>query len=109
MVVRRKDLLDEFYARNSEIFKSKAEAKKVFDDMFDMIEDSLKAGNTLVITGFGKFWVSKLKARPVRNPIKQTTSMGVPKNAMRFTPSQVIQGHMNEVQIPDAAADAVEA
>ena len=95
MAVRRKDLVDEFYARNSEIFKSKSDAKKVFDDMFNMITDSMLAGNDLVITGFGKFWVSRLKARPVRNPIKQTTTMGVPKNAVRFTPSQVIQARMN--------------
>lgn len=95
MVVRRKDLVDEFYARNIEILKSKTAAKAVFDDMFEMIESSLAAGNDVVITGFGKFWVSHLKPRAVRNPIKQTTSMGVAKDAVRFTASQVIQNRLN--------------
>ena len=55
MDVRRKDLVDKFYVRNAEILKSKAAAKVVFDDIFNMIEESLMAGDTVVVTGFGKF------------------------------------------------------
>lgn len=96
MVFRRKDIFDEFYNRNSEMFKSKADAKAVFDDIFKLIEESLVGGNELVITGFGKFWVSHLKPRQVRDPIRQTTSMGVAKDAVRFTPSAALQLRMNQ-------------
>ena len=95
MVIRRKDMFEAFYARNSKIFKSRTDAKAAFDDMFKLIEESLVAGNDLVITGFGKFWVSHLKPRPVRNPREQTTTMGVAKDAARFTPSQALQLRMN--------------
>lgn len=95
MDVRRKDLVDKFYVRNAEILKSKAAAKVVFDDMFNMIVESLMAGDTVVVTGFGRFWVSHLKPRPVRNPVEKTTHMGIAKDAVRFTTSQVVQNRIN--------------
>lgn len=95
MVMRRKDVFDEFYARNEDKFKSKTEAKMVFDDMFAMIDELLRDGNELVITGFGKFWVSRLKPRPVRNPRTQTTAMGEARNAVRFTPGTTMRRNIN--------------
>lgn len=91
MTLRRRDLCSKFYDRNSEIFKSKADAKAAFDDIFAMIETELGNGNDIVLTGFGKFWVSRLKPRKVRNPVTKTTSMGHASTTVRFTVSDVLR------------------
>lgn len=47
---------------------SKAEAEKVVGAFCDTIKKTLKKGQDVSITGFGRFYVSKHKQRQGRNP-----------------------------------------
>ena len=47
---------------------SKSEAQKFFDAFTDVVQDSLKKGEDVQITGFGKFYVQRREAREGINP-----------------------------------------
>lgn len=47
---------------------SKADATRAVESMIDIISDSLKSGEQVVLTGFGTFLVRKREARSGRNP-----------------------------------------
>lgn len=47
---------------------SKAEAKRVVDGVFGLIQDTLAKGEDVNITGFGKFTVTQRAARMGVNP-----------------------------------------
>jgi DNA-binding protein HU-beta len=46
----------------------KSQAQKYFDAFEEVVTDSLKGGDEVQITGFGKFYVREQKARDGRNP-----------------------------------------
>jgi DNA-binding protein HU-beta len=46
----------------------KSQAQKVFDAVEQVVTDTLKGGDEVQITGFGKFYVREQKARDGRNP-----------------------------------------
>lgn len=52
----------------SEVLNSKSEAKAVVDSLLENITNALKKGDSVTLTGFGTFKVSKRKARNGRNP-----------------------------------------
>ncbi|GIX22037.1 MAG: transcriptional regulator [Gammaproteobacteria bacterium] len=47
---------------------SKAEAARALDAVLDIIAETLKAGDQVVLTGFGTFLVRTREARSGRNP-----------------------------------------
>jgi DNA-binding protein HU-beta len=47
---------------------SKGDAQKFFDAFTDVVTSSLKSGEDVQITGFGKFYVQKREAREGINP-----------------------------------------
>jgi DNA-binding protein HU-beta len=47
---------------------SKSEAQRFFDAFTNVVESSLKKGEQVQITGFGKFYVQKREARQGINP-----------------------------------------
>jgi DNA-binding protein HU-beta len=49
-------------------FDTKAAAGKALDAVLETIRDSLAAGETVTLTGFGSFKVSERAARTGRNP-----------------------------------------
>ena len=46
----------------------KSQAQKYFDAFEQVVTDTLKGGEEVQITGFGKFYVREQKARDGRNP-----------------------------------------
>lgn len=52
----------------SEVNLSKADAERALQAMIDGVTATLKAGDTVVIAGFGTFKVSHRAARTGRNP-----------------------------------------
>ncbi len=46
----------------------KSQAQKYFDAFEEVVTDTLKGGDEVQITGFGKFYVREQKARDGRNP-----------------------------------------
>jgi len=49
-------------------FKSKAAAKRILNDVFDVIKDEITAGTTVYKAGFGKFYVKERLTHIGRNP-----------------------------------------
>jgi DNA-binding protein HU-beta len=47
---------------------AKTEAGRAIDALIEIITTSLKKGDEIILTGFGKFEVQKRKAREGRNP-----------------------------------------
>ncbi len=59
------ELIDRLAARTG---LAKNKAGETIDALFDIITASLKKGEEINLTGFGKFEVQKRKAREGRNP-----------------------------------------
>jgi DNA-binding protein HU-beta len=62
----KKTELVEAIAEKADVPKS--QAQKVFDAFEQVVTDTLKGGEEVQITGFGKFYVREQKARDGRNP-----------------------------------------
>lgn len=90
MDIRRQELFDKFYERNSKLFKSRSEAKEAFDDVFALMGELLGAGNDVVVTGFGKFRVSHLGERNAHNPRTKEKLLSKAKNTVRFRPGALL-------------------
>ena len=58
--------LIEAIAQSAEVPKS--QAQKHFDAFEEVVTNTLKGGDEVQITGFGKFYVREQKARDARNP-----------------------------------------
>ncbi|MBD0356003.1 MAG: HU family DNA-binding protein [Actinomycetota bacterium] len=64
---------------------SKSDAQKFFDAFTNVVESSLKKGEDVQITGFGKFYVQKRAAREGVNPQTQK-KMKIPASKVpKFT------------------------
>ena len=64
---------------------SKKDAGAAVDAVISSIEDSLKAGNEVSFTGFGKFHVANRGAREGRNPRTGETMTIAASRVPRFT------------------------
>jgi DNA-binding protein HU-beta len=64
---------------------SGADAKRAVDATLQAIEEQLKSGNEVRLTGFGKFSVSHREARSGRNPQTGETMQIAAKNVPRFS------------------------
>ena len=62
----KKTELIEAIAQRADVPKS--QAQRYFDAFEGVVTDSLKGGEEVQITGFGKFYVREQKARDGRNP-----------------------------------------
>ena len=62
----KKTELIEAIAERADVPKS--QAQKYFDAFEEVVTDTLKGGNEVQITGFGKFYVREQRARDGRNP-----------------------------------------
>lgn len=67
---------------------TKKEAKELIDVVFKTVEDSLANGNDVLITGFGKFTVKKLKARKQQIPGSDKIVDVPERNVARFRPGK---------------------
>lgn len=64
-VLTKAELADGLY---SEIGLSKRESKEIVETVYDLMSESLVAGDDVKISGFGNFMVKHKAARPGRNP-----------------------------------------
>jgi DNA-binding protein HU-beta len=62
----KKTELIEAIAQKADVPKS--QAQRYFDALEEIVTDTLKGGDEVQITGFGKFYVREQKARDGRNP-----------------------------------------
>ena len=72
-------------------FSTLAQAEAAYENVFAIIDESLKNGNDVPINGFGSFKVIKRNARKGRNP-RTGKEIKIPASkAVKFTPSKVLK------------------
>ncbi len=70
---------------------SKSDAQKFFDQFIDTVTGSLKNGEDVQITGFGKFYVQKREAREGINP-QTKQKMTIPASKVpKFTAGNALK------------------
>ena len=70
---------------------SKAQTGRIMDAMLEELTGVLKRKDSIALTGFGTFLVSKRKARKGRNP-RTGAAMSIPASAVpRFRPGKQLK------------------
>ncbi len=70
---------------------SKSDAQKFFDEFLDTVTGSLKNGEDVQITGFGKFYVQKRESREGINP-QTKQKMTIPASKVpKFTAGNALK------------------
>jgi len=82
------ELIEEF-AKEAEIAKS--QAATLLNGMLDIILKTLKKGQEVNLTGFGRFDVRKRKAREGRNPQTGATIQIAARKVPRFKASKTLK------------------
>ena len=79
----------------SKVLKSKKEAQATLDSLLSNVAGALKKGDTVTLTGFGTFKVSKRKARNGRNPGTGETIKIKARNVAQFVPGKHLKIAVN--------------
>ena len=88
MEVTKKVIVDEIAEK---LEMTKAEAKDVFEAVFDIVSNHLVAGEDVAILGIGKFKVVERAARTARNP-QDGSKIEIPaKKVVRFAPAKSLK------------------
>jgi DNA-binding protein HU-beta len=74
---------------------SKADAARALDSLVTTVTKTLKKGDEVAITGFGKWSVSKRGARTGRNPQTGQAVKIKASKAPRFTPGATLKDALN--------------
>ena len=70
-------------------------AAKAVNDVFDAIQKNLKKGNTVCITGFGKFYVNSVKKHKIMGI--NGKPMEIPKHkVVRFTAGEELKKNITK-------------
>ena len=89
--MNKTDLLSEM----SKVLESKKQAEAVLDSLLRQISQALKKGESVTLTGFGTFKVSKRKARKGRNPRTGESIKIAAKKVPRFTAGKMLNAAIN--------------
>jgi integration host factor subunit alpha len=65
MTCTKNDLINSIYLKDG---FSKEQSSKIFDSILSLIKTSLISGEAVLISGFGKFYLTDKKLRKGRNP-----------------------------------------
>ena len=74
---------------------TKADARKVVDDVFAAIADAAVEGGEISLSGFGKFKVKETPAREGRNPSTGATIQIAAAKKLTFTPAKTVKDKLN--------------
>ncbi len=73
---------------------------QVVDDLLDLIQESLAAGEPVNISGFGRFEVKEKSARPGRNPRTGEEIPIPPRRTVTFKPGQPLRRVLRSPEEP---------
>ena len=65
------------------------------DDLFEIVKDTLASGESVKISGFGKFEVREKNARPGRNPRTGEPLTIAARKVLTFKPSPILRRAVN--------------
>ena len=88
----KSDLVNHIYER---AIVSKKDAAKTLEMIFDIIKENLENGESINISGFGKFTVCEKRARIGRNPRTGEEMEISARKVVTFKPSVVLRKAMN--------------
>ncbi|ATI80597.1 HU family DNA-binding protein [Sphingobium yanoikuyae] len=74
---------------------SKADARKIVDQLFASIADAASGGDEISLNGFGKFKVKDTPAREGRNPSTGATIQIAAARKLTFTPAKAVKDKLN--------------
>lgn len=74
---------------------SKADARKIVDEVFAAIADAAGKGDEISLNGFGKFKVKDSPAREGRNPATGATIQIAAAKKLTFTPAKAVKDKLN--------------
>ena len=74
---------------------SKADARKLVDDVFAAITEAAAAGAEVSLNGFGKFKVKESAAREGRNPGTGEAIQIAASKKLAFTPAKAVKDKLN--------------
>src|SRR5205823_2673365 len=74
---------------------SKADARKVVDDLFAAIVAAAQKGDEVSLSGFGKFKVKDSPAREGRNPANGETIQIAASRKLAFVPAKAVKDALN--------------
>ncbi|OGP98693.1 MAG: integration host factor subunit alpha, partial [Deltaproteobacteria bacterium RBG_19FT_COMBO_52_11] len=74
---------------------SRKESAEIVDLVFDLMKETLEAGNKIKISGFGNFIVREKRSRKGRNPQTGQEIQISARRVLTFKPSQVLRKALN--------------
>jgi len=86
------DIIERVYEK---LGGSKQECTRLVEKVFDLVKQSLENGESVKLSGFGKFIVRSKKARPGRNPHTRQELTISPRRVVTFKASHVLKGQVN--------------
>jgi integration host factor subunit alpha len=92
MTLTKSDIVDNI-SQNTGLRKS--QAIQVVETTLEVIKSALDSGESLLVSGFGKFVVKEKKARRGRNPQTGHELMLKPRRVVTFRSSRVLSDRIN--------------
>jgi integration host factor subunit alpha len=80
---------------NENCHLSKSQSAEVAETIFEIIKSSLESGESVLLSGFGKFEVKDKKPRRGRNPQTGSDLMLDGRRVVTFRCSEVLRDRMN--------------
>ncbi len=71
------------------------EAAKIVESVFDIIKETLRHEDKILISGFGNFVARNKRARRGRNPKTGVNIEITPRRILRFKPSEELKDSLN--------------
>lgn len=92
MTMTKYDLIDLLYEKAG---LTKKECASSVESTIDIIKDELGKGNTVRISGFGKWTVKSKKERKGRNPKTNEAMTIAARKVVTFKPSKILNNDLN--------------
>jgi integration host factor subunit alpha len=92
MTLTKAELIDSVYEK---VGFSKKEAADLVEMVFENMKEELCKGQSIKISGFGKFRVRSKKARMGRNPQTGEAMVISARKVLTFTPSRILRDGIN--------------
>ncbi len=86
------DIVDKIYEK---VDFPKGEAAKIVETIFDIIKETLRHEDKMVISGFGNFVIRNKRARRGRNPQTGDNLEIAPRRVLTFKSSPVLKAGLN--------------
>ncbi len=90
--MNKKNMIEAIHKR---VGFSKRETGAIVDAAFELLKDSLAKGNSVMISGFGKFSVRERRARKGRNPRTGEAIILPARKAATFKVSRLLKEGVN--------------